>query len=735
MDELLPEIAAQRAQNWLYFGLLSEILGVMYKTDALILKCRSENRFYINTRGLKETLLSWAAFVFKKDRGSPEPLNTFENFDQIFKEANIHCELLDRSQPQCEYISCATKVLIRTIQDVIFGFDSRKKPSSLQFDVAPPRIVISRMVNAGWCPHQIHLLFPWHTGRMMYYLSGLSRQKMNVSHRSCSANSCIAHNVNLASYKVQHTDEGCDCRLVGPDIREVIDIIQNGHIPLMSLMVNPDGEPHLDVISADQSVAYTAMSHVWSGGLGNQVSNELPRCQIVRIYHYLNDLDKFRSNQSSLVSWFQRLKIPFIKKGVSVAPSGAPEWVRSEIRERRLIDGFRYYISHRPYRVNFWMDTLCIPVGEANASLRTRSIQNMDLIYAGARCSLVLDPELQQTSMKNLPREQVNALVMCSAWMTRCWTLQEARLSSEWYAQFADGLFDPNRARSQAQLLSLEAKRNGLYEDNVALLSESTWWSISMKSVRRPAPFASKEEYHFPIDVEILTDAWNNLSIRSTSISEDLLGILANMIHRRADEVVALPKDQRMKALFRAHKVIPTDILYNWAPKISDPDNRWIPLSVEGGPLPGLYGEIKFVKNAMMFEDFKAQPAGFLMAASAPRRSKFRIIDSSTSEVLWIRLVDDGMDMDFACSSSIATCYIMGNLRESTRDRLNGRSWHGARFSVQKEEGRALYLKYEYSLLYSHRKPLGREETESDYPFMEGQRTPPDQIFFLDCGE
>lgn len=45
------------------------------------------------------------------------------------------------------------------------------------------------------------------------------------------------------------------------------------------------------------------------------------------------------------------------------------------------------------------MNTLCIPVGPENASLRANTINKMDLIYAGARDVLVLDPEFQQISL------------------------------------------------------------------------------------------------------------------------------------------------------------------------------------------------------------------------------------------------------------------------------------------------------------------------------------------------
>lgn len=60
----------------------------------------------------------------------------------------------------------------------------------------------------------------------------------------------------------------------------------------------------------------------------------------------------------------------------------------------------------------------------------------MNLIHAAAENTLALDSELEQISQTF--DEQMGAHVLCSSWMTRCWTIQEARLFPECYIQFAD---------------------------------------------------------------------------------------------------------------------------------------------------------------------------------------------------------------------------------------------------------------------------------------------------------
>ena len=115
--------------------------------------------------------------------------------------------------------------------------------------------------------------------------------------------------------------------------------------------------------------------------------------------------------------------------------------------------------------VLFWMDTLCIPVGLENVALRVEAINRMDLTYAGARVVLVLDPELQRISREGLTQEQLCAHVLCSSWMNRCWTLQEARLSSNWVVQFADGIFNPRTAEERLYEGRADANRTLSWND------------------------------------------------------------------------------------------------------------------------------------------------------------------------------------------------------------------------------------------------------------------------------
>ena len=91
------------------------------------------------------------------------------------------------------------------------------------------------------------------------------------------------------------------------------------------------------------------------------------------------------------------------------------------------------------------MDTLCIPVGDVYKPLQRKAIRKMDFIYSGAESILILDSELRDIMGSDMSVLQRRVHMMCSSWMTRCWTYQEARLSRDWAFPFLDNLYEPVR--------------------------------------------------------------------------------------------------------------------------------------------------------------------------------------------------------------------------------------------------------------------------------------------------
>jgi hypothetical protein len=126
------------------------------------------------------------------------------------------------------------------------------------------------------------------------YLASIYRSyPTNISHRNCQLRAkCKANNVSPGpNYKIQHAEdcsEDCseDCgQFSSVDTAEIERIIVSEGVPLISLSY---GSTKLKVTRAEPWKSYIAMSHVWSGGLGNEKHKALLTCQIKKLGEYLH---------------------------------------------------------------------------------------------------------------------------------------------------------------------------------------------------------------------------------------------------------------------------------------------------------------------------------------------------------------------------------------------------------------------------------------------------------------
>lgn len=258
-------------QTWLYFGLLSSILGVNidyreFEMDGLL-----------STVALPRYLEEWKARVdeFDADARIVERDRTY----MLLVEATRVGRWLtpkDKAGPIPQEIVLSMQVLVSTFAAAgswIWQIDGMNYGAQLN-EWRNSSLVMWYMHGTGWCPYTIKQYFAKMNSATMAYLSMFGRPD-DADHGGCSWDECVGRNINMSEYQTKHVREGCDCSFLEVPQMEVRDIIRGGGIPALSLR---DG-----CVFVEQAKEYVAISHVWKDGLGNVGHNSLPECQLEMI--------------------------------------------------------------------------------------------------------------------------------------------------------------------------------------------------------------------------------------------------------------------------------------------------------------------------------------------------------------------------------------------------------------------------------------------------------------------
>lgn len=474
--------------------------------------------------------------------------------------------------------------------------------------VSDPQPPLPRFpIDLGWCPHQVEQLEKDFDDDILSYLCRLDRPSVqHISHEMCREKAsegkrdkdaievkCKAFQIHGKGYKTKHTTTNCKCEFIHVDGEKMANIISNGKIPLVSIQEHKNGDVSLNVEAHSFRSRYTAISHIWSDGLGNKSHNALPKCQLQRLNAQLKDMPRAKKNSRHRIT-----------------PWTYVDWRRQS-----------YSMDASPPPL-FWIDTLCIPVGPQGSKedmLRRICLSKMALIYTSPVQVLVLDAELQMCSTRDREAQELLARILCSCWMRRAWTLDEGVLAREIVFQFKDIAIDPLESWSligddpefstdirfpkseqdckiyKALFASLS---NRLHHHWKNVLTPDRYASKSYKSARKKkspnesneycrvvkvSPWfdLSKEEEIYRMDQ--LVDTWNELTFRSTTRSEDIPVILANLLDFKCDE---MPKrntvEDVIESMLLSFDTLSVSLLYSTGKRRDRGSeiHRWIPVEL-----------------------------------------------------------------------------------------------------------------------------------------------------------
>ncbi|KAL8730962.1 MAG: hypothetical protein Q9166_003752 [cf. Caloplaca sp. 2 TL-2023] len=582
-----PEETARRAQEWMYFELLRRFLGEPIDLSSLFRRDTNSGKEILDSRILPKLLKRWV----KRQSASEHNVSLYTGtISAGTRRESIILSLLARVVLECNKLNdllepskstaLAINVLVETLMIAICNLAQVEITETRAIQKLQHNFLLEeRFLSNGWCPFQLARLWGRYSPSTTYYLSSLSREPTfgGVKHDQCDATRCMTTSIDPSTYEPQHdgscsTESGA-CRMVGVQSSTVADCIKRGHIPLVKFEQCANGILRPEIIESRSDLRYVAISHVWSGGLGNVTANSMFSCQLRKLQGLLQ---KIRKNGDDDL-----------------------DRDRGSKKTRGMKRDLRALLSLQPLPqqpILLWIDTLCVPVGSEHAQTRQMAIAQMAQIYVEAQCVLVVDPELQKMNQRDLPDEELFASVLCSSWNSRSWTFQEACMARVFYVQFLDGysvvdkkwhdfikhIDEKTKPDTAAPRIS-----KGVIDMHDKLLFDVSDWFGTMPVMTKIRSYDARTLMTKSEDWLNFVRVWNGLRTRSTTKSDDLYGIIAIMVDLTAYEILRLDPQERMKAILRSQSTLPLFLLYQDCSRIHDAEGRssWAPAQIKGGHL------------------------------------------------------------------------------------------------------------------------------------------------------
>jgi hypothetical protein len=575
------DVTAGFLQDWLFFGLLYEVLGQQGQKWAFVTLDPGSDQMVVNTGKLHQVLQARCL-----DYVEPPPVYhvrwdrlilDFERLDKVLRIVSLFCSVAsdcesDVTKPGVSIWPLSPEVdfsiralghhITRALYSASWDLDASNIVRhggaplvSTTLSFPPGDYAASRMREASWCPSEITMVSERMSPSSLYYISSLRRYQIRKDHTQCTEQLCAANQIESSKYKTAHTEDNCTCNHLNVPIKQLVSIIAKDGIPIVTITQSQDGsEPSLEVSRFRHDQHYVAISHVWSDGLGNADTNSLPACQLQRLKNLLDE-----------ITWTNDKPWDSLNKG--------------HIN--------KYWRRWRGQSVAFWLDTLCIPVERKWKDYRDKSIMKMYDIYRNAKEVLILDSELQSTPLTSSVDEAFMR-VNISGWMRRLWTLQESVLGRRLHVKFRDGIVDltaeHSKNSSQKPPLTFHHhagtpdsdSRRFYWEDRtlrflITEKRERKFIGIFTQTTRYSDPAEDK----IRLECDAILRAFVQSNFRSSSRKSDEFRCLASLLGWDTSRLKGLPVGQRMKALLEQKEILPQGLLFIAGQRIPEMGWRW----------------------------------------------------------------------------------------------------------------------------------------------------------------
>ena len=253
-------------QTWLFFGLLREVLGDIYRADDFIgeLKVGDEVQKVTTTASLHGHLGTWVQQVHD-GLISPSYLHIAQCLQLTHSSLRAVGPMFDLA---LLFSLASTGELIEFAANEAFHIKDQNKDNKCPAAWRPlfkTQQWASFMQANGWCSSQIpHLLQGALSVQSMYFFLCMTRADSPVRHQNCDFKKCVAYQNNLQRYQTKHVSDNCDCKELNIDGSVTDKVLQEGALPLLRILPGQElSDLEVEVVPSSEWSCYVALSHVW----------------------------------------------------------------------------------------------------------------------------------------------------------------------------------------------------------------------------------------------------------------------------------------------------------------------------------------------------------------------------------------------------------------------------------------------------------------------------------------
>ena len=564
-------------QNWLFFGLLNEVLGDLYRHEDFVdtfLDGETE-RTIVTTADLVSRLEEWEAKI-TQDKDSLMAV-----YEHIAECLNLAHACLNIAYPAFDndlkfHLASVAEILgyaAAKACDVAWSDDPRRSlvPLSWGDTISEDFRNSALLERSNCCPSQMQML-AHHFGSLQalsFVSSCFHDDAVQWDHASCDRNICRAGDLVTPGQVTRHVSDSCGCEFLSVDEELLADCLKKGRLPLLRIKEGTNLDRMLiEVVASTDSTSYVALSHVWADGLGNPSATALPRCQLSRLKGLIDNLDPAALDR----------------------PEDTPE-------------------------ILLWCDTLCCPVVSKEA--QSMALRQMYRAYDEATVVLVLDRSLISHRAGGMRVDEACVRIATSRWMTRLWTLQEGALPAKkhrlWFQFTKTALSCQALYNNMNNVKKTDIRRRGVVD------------SVMGRFCTFTALFLGNENQGTR-----MRNVMRGLLYRSVTVPSDEPLIIATLLALDLSPILASEPAERMNVLWQiigtSSSGIDKKFLLYAGPKIRKRGLRWAPQSLLfvdnrfAIPNPGEHENGSFLATNSNAMGLVVELAGFRISLAKPAK-------------------------------------------------------------------------------------------------------------------